>query len=260
MYDYLTHLKARGLADTSCKTRFLHLQRIERVLGKSLIEASSEDLEKYLAQAGLKREYKRSLLASMRSYYKYLQVSGKRADNPTSELGRIKPAEPTAQPTPDIAYYRALKEADTRDWLLIQLAGVEGMRRGEVAQVHKRDFIEDLCGYSLLVHGKGSKERVIPLTDELARALVQAFKESPNGYAFPGRENGHLSAAYIGKRVSRLLPEGYSMHSLRHRAATNVHKRGRDMLLTQKFLGHSSPETTQRYVHLDMEDLRKIIA
>lgn len=259
MDNYIIHLRAQGLSEQSITTRRFHLRRIQRHLGKPLAQASGAELEEYLANAGTAREYKRSLLASLRSYFRYLNDTGQRADNPTTYLARIKPEEPHAQPAPDIAYYTALKHADTRDALMIQLAAIEGMRRAEVAKVHENDLIDDLFGFSLIVHGKGGKTRTLPITRELARELQTAFAQSPNGYAFPGRDGGHLSPAYVGKRVSRLLPEGYSMHSLRHRAATNIHRRGKDMLLTQKFLGHASPVTTQRYVHQDMEELRALI-
>lgn len=260
MENYLIHLRAQGTSENTISTRRYHLRRIAAHISKPLKDASTKDLEQYLAKAGESREYKRSLLTSMRSYYRFLQDSGVRADNPALHLARIKPVEPSARPASDIAYYRALKNADERERLMLKLAGVLGLRRGEVAQVHVNDLIEDIFGYSLLVHGKGGKTRILPLNDDLTRELRKAFKHSASGFAFEGDFDGHLSPAYIGKLVSRLLPSEYSMHSLRHRAATTIHAKSHDMLLTQKFLGHASPETTQRYVHQDMEDLRRLLA
>jgi len=72
------------------------------------------------------------------------------------------------------------------------------------------------------------------------------------GYLFPGRIDGHLSASYVGKRIKRLMPPGWSAHTLRHAAGTAVYAAsGADLLATQEFLGHSKPETTRRYVLTD---------
>ncbi|WP_424446435.1 tyrosine-type recombinase/integrase [Microbacterium sp. CH-015] len=70
----------------------------------------------------------------------------------------------------------------------------------------------------------------------------------PEGYLFPGRDNGHLSPRYVGKIIRDLLPGEWTMHTLRHRFGTRAYALTSDLLLVQDLLGHSSPSTTRRYV------------
>ena len=111
--------------------------------------------------------------------------------------------------------------------------------------------MDDLLGKSLVVNGKGDKQRIVPLPDDLAADIEQA-----NGYVFPGRWSGHVEASYIGKHVSRLLGDGWTAHSLRHRYATTTWQATHDLLLVSTLLGHSSVETTQIYVAMPDDRLR----
>ena len=65
-----------------------------------------------------------------------------------------------------------------------------------------------------LVHGKGDKQRVVPISDDLANAIREYCL---NGYLFPGQIEGHISAQWVGATISELMPPGWSMHKLRHR-------------------------------------------
>lgn len=129
------------------------------------------------------------------------------------------------------------------------------MRRGEVARVHSSDLTPDLTGWTLRVHGKGSRERDVPLPDSLARAL----RGLPVGFAFPGAVDGHLSAAWVGRLVSRMLPVGVTMHQLRHLCATELHDDTRDLIAVQQLLGHASVATTQRYVRPNADRVRRMV-
>lgn len=145
--------------------------------------------------------------------------------------------------------------APIRERLMLRLAAEVGLRRAEVAQVHSHDLIEDLGGWSLIVHGKGSRERTMPLPTSIAAEL----RILPSGFAFPGSDNGHLSPRWVGRIVGRLLPEPYTMHSLRHRFGTRAYALSRDMFTVQELLGHASPVTTRTYVLLDDHSKRAVI-
>jgi len=131
-----------------------------------------------------------------------------------------------------------------------------GMRRAEVAQVHSRDVVEDLAGCSLIVHGKGGRQRSVPLAPHLADRL----RALPAGYAFPGRCDGHLSPRWVGKRVSALLGPRVTMHQLRHLFATVMLRRGANLVHVQRTMGHRSLATTQRYLYVEDDELRRAVA
>ena len=142
--------------------------------------------------------------------------------------------------------------ADARERVMLRLAAEVGMRRAEVAQVHTRDVTEDMVGHSLLVHGKGGRERMVPLPRSLGRTLA----EWEPGFIFPGQDHGHLSPRYVGKLMTELLPDGWTMHALRHRFATRLYALRSDLLMVQEALGHSSPTTTRRYIQYDRDRMR----
>jgi integrase len=118
----------------------------------------------------------------------------------------------------------------------------------------RRDLVQDLYGWSLIVTGKGDKQRTVPLTDGLA-AAVQAHTGA--GYLFPGPD-GHLSAGWVGTTISRLMPDGWSIHKLRHRYASRGYAKTGDLLAVQQALGHASPATTQRYVQVPSAAVRAV--
>lgn len=138
---------------------------------------------------------------------------------------------------------------------MVRLSAEAGLRRAEVAQAHTRDLVEDLEGWSLLVHGKGGRERLVPLP----HALAVELRRLDAGYMFPGSDNGHLSPRWVGKVVGRLLPDGFTMHCNRHRFATRTHDATLDMPLVQELLGHANINTTRAYVAVDRSKLRRAV-
>ena len=108
---------------------------------------------------------------------------------------------------------------------------------------------------SLIVRGKGDKQRIVPLPDDLAGIIMDA-----RGYLFPGRFGGHVEESYIGDHISRLLPDGYAAHTLRHRFATTAYAATHDLFVVAELLGHESVETTEHYVAMPDGRLREATA
>lgn len=106
-----------------------------------------------------------------------------------------------------------------------------------------------------IVRGKGDKQRIVPLPDDLAGIIMDA-----RGYLFPGRFGGHVEESYIGDHISRLLPDGYAAHTLRHRFATTAYAATHDLFVVAELLGHESVETTEHYVAMPDGRLREAMA
>lgn len=207
----------------------------------------------WLAAQNWSPESRRSYRSALRTFYGWAHASGYIDHNPAALLPPVKVNHHPPRPTPEVVLARALLAADPRVQLMILLAARQGLRRGEIALVHSRDLVEDLGGWSLRVHGKGDKERVIPLHSDLAGRL----QVLPWGWAFPGEKDGHLSPRWIGTLVKRALGEdGWTTHTLRHRFATSAYRGSRDLLAVQELLGHSKPETTRNYVQLPDDAMR----
>lgn len=255
---FLETLRAAGKSEQTVTLRRYHLLRVESELGP-LETRTTEALMSFMATPAWSREYRRSMRSTLRAYYGWLTASGRREDNPALDLPSVKPSPPAPRPTPQRAYDSALRSAPARVLLMIRLSAEAGLRRGEVAAIGQGDLIDDLLGSSLIVHGKGGKERIVPLSDDLARLVEDGLRESL--WLFPSTDpERHLTAAHVGKLVSAELPAGVTMHSLRHRFATRVYNATTDLLTTQQLLGHSSPATTQAYVALDASRLRSAVA
>lgn len=252
---FLTHLCAGGSPETTIYTRRQHLEHAAKRLPAPPFAVTASELTEYFAAQDWKPETRRGRRATFRGFYTWAIAQGYTHTNLAETLPSSKPAPPKPKPAPDSVLAEALLKASPRERLMIRLAGELGLRRAEVAILHTSDIIETPHGLSLVVHGKGAKDRVLPLPDGLA-AILRAY---PPGYVFPGDDNGHLSPRYVGKLIARLMPDGWTMHTLRHRFATRAYALDKDLLTVQALLGHASPTTTRLYVQLPDDSLRSTV-
>jgi integrase/recombinase XerC len=249
-------LRAGGAPETTTGLRTYHLRRLARWAGpRGPWELTLDDLTAWTGAMDWQRETRRSVRSSLRAFWRWGVATGRTRVDVAVGLPPVTPAEPRPRPAPPAAVQLALSAADPRLRLMLRLANDLGLRRGEVAQVSTGDLLPDLLGWSLRVHGKGARDRIVPLPDDLAALL----RRCPPGPVFPGSVNGHLSARWVGRLVSRDLPEGVTMHQLRHLCATELHDETHNLRLVQTLLGHASVATTQRYVAVRDAELRDAV-
>lgn len=231
-----------------------------RRLGGDLVDVgpwqvSEDDLSSWLGSHGWGLETLRSHRAAVRSFYGWAHASGRIPTDPSRLLRKVPAAPALPRPAHDDVIRAAIGAADDRVYLMILLGSRHGLRRGEISRVHSDDLIPDLIGWSLIVHGKGGKDRPVPLLDEAARLL----RALPAGWAFPNGLGGHLTPGHTGKLISRVLGAGTTPHQLRHRFATVAYAQTRDIAAVQQLLGHASVATTQRYVAVPNASLRAAV-
>lgn len=252
-------MAAAGLSAATRTTRTDHMRRAARALGPDPWAVSGPELLAWAGSQSWARETRRSVYASCRSFWRWGLSAGRCEISPADHLPRVRAADPAPRPTPDDVAAAGARVADERVGLILALAAGAGMRRGEIAQVHARDVVADLGGWSIIAHGKGGRDRTIPLPDSLA-VRVRAACLAGGGWAFPGRIGGHLSAERVGRLAADVLPGGWTLHSLRHRFATRAHQGTHDLVAVQHLLGHASVATTQRYVAVEDGALRRAVA
>lgn len=253
---FLLHLRAAGRSPDTLSLRRSQLYRLARDVGRTrpaLVRLG--DVEAWMGSQTWRPATRRSHRDAVRTFYAWLVKCGAIAVSPVEDLAPGKPSVPNPRPVPESDYRFALQVADGRDRLMVRLAGGVGLRRGEVARVHTDDVFEDLLGWSLVIHGKGGRERTVPIPDAVAEQLL----DRPRGYVFPGQIDGHLSPAYVGKRVRALLPTAYSMHKLRTRFGTKAYSVSHDLGAVQDLMGHASPETTRWYIKVPDDAKRAIV-
>lgn len=236
---------ASGAPATTQRARRDHLMHLARRVEVDPAEVTGDMLLSYVAGQSWANETRRGRRSTFRKFWAWGIGAGRLTIPAADSLPVVKAGAPSPRPCPDGAYQRALMAARPRERLMLRLSAELGLRRAEVAQIHARDVADDLGGVSLRVHGKGNKERTVPLPAGLALELVEACK---HGFAFPGDEAGHLSPRWVGKLITRLLPAELTMHTLRHRFASRAWSSGVDIWVLQSILGHASSDTTRRYV------------
>lgn len=242
--------------DTTAYLRSYHLRRFAAETKMPPFPMTLDFLAGYLGgHAQLAPSSRASMRSSLRSFYRWATLTGRIDVNPAAELPKVRVHPGKPRPAPDAAVEGARRTHDVRVRLMVQLAAYVGMRCGEIAKASREDIYEDLVGWSILVHGKGNKERVVELRDELAHVLRQL----PPGYLFPGQINGHLSASYVSKLISAALPEGVTAHMLRHWFGSKAYNHSRDIRAVQELLGHASVATTQIYTAIADDVKRRAV-
>lgn len=251
-------MRAMRLAPQTIDLRTYHVRRLARAaLADSPWAVEPSDLLDWVGHHDWRRETARAVRSSLRRFWAWGIATGRTTENVAEILPMVKPELPRPRPAESEVVSRAIGSADPRVTLMLRLANELGMRRGEVAQVHPdNDLVQDTVGWSLVVHGKGQRKRVLPLPDGLAASL----RAAPAGYLFPNHTDGHLSAHWVGTLVSRALADGTTMHQLRHLCATEIHDQTHDVRLVQTLLGHASLATTERYLAVDDAKVRNAVA
>lgn len=250
-------MRASRLTPQTIELRTSHLRRVARAnLADSPWSVTAQQLVDWTGSRAWRRETARAMRSSLRRFWTWAIDAGETKINPALALPEIRPETPSPRPAAAGVVRAALAVADSRVVLMLRLANELGMRRGEVAQVHPaHDLALDESGWTLMVHGKGLRKRVLPLSDDLAAEM----RRSGEDYLFPSPAGGHLSAHWVGSLVSRALGDGTTMHQLRHLCATEVHAATRDVRLVQVMLGHASLATTQRYLAVDQAHIRSAL-
>ena len=188
-----------------------------------------------------------------RGFYSWGVIVGRWDSNPATQIPSIRASTSVPRPAPEHSVKVGLKAREQRVRLMVMLAAQAGLRCCEICQVRSSDVVDDLVGSSLVARGKGDKQRLVPIPDTLA---IEVRRH--DGYLFPGQIDGHLSAARVSELISEALPPGVTAHQLRHRYDTRAFAHGgRDIRAVQQLLGHAYVTTTQLYVAVDDDAVRR---
>ena len=252
---YLESQLAIGRRHSTVYLRKSQLANMARGLDRPPASVTEDDINRWFGEKVWAKETRHSHRSAVRGLFEFLHERGEIAVNPAAKLAPISVDPPVPRPAPDSAWEFATRTATKRVDLMARLAAEAGLRRSEVAQVHTSDLDESGVGFRLLVHGKGGRDRLIPISDHLARRICAgAAGHTPGGtrtgWLFPTIRNtgGHLSPAAVGDLVAEALPDGWSMHTLRHRFATRAYRASRNLRAVLVLLGLASIATTQRYL------------
>lgn len=228
----------------------------------------------HLLRHGMARRSVARKLASIRAFFKYLLHRGVVEKNPAWILRAPKIEKRLPHALPMEGLIRVLDNIpsqnilDIRDRAILELFYGSGIRVSELVRLDLRDV--NLEQGSIRVHGKGGKERIIPLGKVAVFALRtylqhrNALCHSSSESAFFLNARGHRLTTrgvqnIVWKRFSPWMHQGsLSPHLLRHSFATHLLDQGADLEAVKELLGHTSLSTTQVYTHLTSDRLKRV--
>jgi integrase/recombinase XerC len=279
--DYLRHERGYSLATVAGYGR--DLAQFDRVLACQGMDLGQPDrigtkqIHAYLVELhrkGLARSSVARKLSSLRGYFKYLIVRKVIAHDPCEGVHNPRQLKP--QPTfLNVDQAISLMQAKVqdgpqglRDQALVELLYGSGLRISEALALDVDDV--DPGRLFIKVAGKGGKERMVPLT-AISLERLKAYLQVRTAFAPPLKEKA-LFLGQRGKRLSRRqatriikslcvaagLPQSVSPHALRHSFASHLLASGADLRSVQELLGHSRLGTTQRYTHLQLEQIMRV--
>ena len=242
------------------------------------------DLRAWLAERqsrGYARSSTARALAALRSFLGFLERS-RGISCPAARAVRLAAARralPRALAAAEAAALTAAaaEAAGPEPWLaardraLLLLLWGAGLRIGEALGLTRAALGPDPATLrTLVIRGKGGRERVVPVLPEIAEALAAYCAACPWGLApgqplFRGARGGPLQPAVVQRRVRALrvalgLPETATPHALRHSFASHLLADGADLRAIQELLGHRSLSTTQIYTRVEAERLAALHA
>ena len=239
----------------------------------ALAGLSAADFRSYLARRamdGIARSSTARSMSCLRNFFRFLDRSG-RAHNPAIATVRT-PRLPQSVPKP-LAPEQALGVIEAaaalagtpwiakRDVALLSLLYGAGLRIDEALSL---DRGAAPMGETIVISGKGGKQRMVPVLPLVAAAVEDYLAACPfrrhGGPLFLGARGGRLNPGVVQRQMRRLraaldLPETATPHALRHSFATHLLGAGGDLRAIQELLGHASLSTTQRYTLVDAKTL-----
>ena len=216
-------------------------------------------------------------LTAIRLFFRWLARNNHVLSNPASDidLPKVPPRRP-----PEVLSVAEVEEIlsqpdlrtpfGVRDRAILETLYSTGMRRKELSRLLVTD-LQTAAGIVRIRHGKGRKERIVPLGARASRALRQYLQLRETVIRIPGADK---QAVFVGRRGKRLSPvtiqrrmhrfydaigaDGMVTHSMRHTFATHLLDGGADLRAVQELLGHASLSTTQIYTHTSVERLKQV--
>jgi len=275
--SFMDHCGAeKGLAKASLEAAEHDLSRLRgwseenNIPGPGALQDTHLRLFLVRAAEDLGASSRARLMSSIRSFFKFLVAEGMCQGDPTVTIaiarkGRKLPVILSVQQA-----FRLLevidgpKPGDLRNRAILELLYGCGCRVSELCGIDVMDL--DLKDEMLLLRGKGSKQRLVPVGQPAAEA-VQIYLDRGRSQLLKDKLSPALFLNVRGSRLSRVsvwsilkdagrkaqLPSELSPHTLRHSYATHLLEGGADLRIVQELLGHADISTTEIYTHIDRQ-------
>jgi len=262
--DHLTALRAEGRSPNTVDSREELLRRLDRDLPFGLDEATTSELQRWLAgptddlgQPIWCSKTRETYWCHLVGYFRWC-TSGDRPFldyDPSQPMKRPYVGRHLPRVARDDQLAHALANLHRPMLRAVILAAGVGMRASEVADAQREHFTRQ----RVIIHGKGDKMRAVPVPED----VWEEIRDCPEGPLIT-HHGQPVPRQWVTTTASRALTSiGFprlSLHWFRGAYATRLRRSGVDAFAIQQLLGHSSAATTQRYVELDEDDLAAAVA
>lgn len=283
IHKYIRYMKLqRNYSGNTLEAYILDINKLLKFLkdnGISPEAAKLSDIQCFAASLhdiGISPRSQCRILSGVRAFYKYLYLDGYIKDDPTELLESPKLGDHLPEVLTTEEVDRLEQAIDLSKWegqrnkAIIEVLFSCGLRVSELVNLKMSALYLD--EQFVRITGKGSKERLVPISENAIKQLKYWFidrshmniKPGEEDYVFLNRRGAHLTRTMILIMIKRLGAEAgiqktISPHTLRHSFATALLEGGADLRAIQSMLGHESIGTTEIYTHIDTHTLREEI-
>ena len=265
--EALSAEKGRGKNTLSAYASDLH--HAEESIG-DLLSATDTDIQNYLSHLPDKPSSVARKASSLRTFYKFLMLEKIINKNPTANLelpkrGRSLPKYLSPEEIELLISSAGDIKTSVRLRCMLELLYASGLRVSELCELPMSANLGD----KLLIHGKGAKERLVPMHEAAQHALhkwLEMRGDNDSKYVFPTNSaSGHITRDGFFKILKKcavlagIEPHRVSPHVLRHSFASHLLAGGANLRVIQTMLGHEDISTTQIYTHVLPEKLRDTV-
>lgn len=264
---FLATKKVEGGSDETARTRWYLIKKFDEDIRKPFNEINTFEILRWLAE-----EQKRVSLSTAESYrnilaslFNWMHKNNIIQSNPMENIKPIKHPDALKKPFTPVEI-DALKTACSSlvDRAMIELLLSSGLRCEELCNLKWQDINFNTKDITV-IEGKGNKNRVT-MMDDVARKYLLEYKKSldyESEYVFAVRYGGEIkerTTDSVWRRLKSIAKKAdvdeVNPHKFRHTFATTLYKRGLDVRMIQKLLGHSNINTTMIYIDSDVDMLR----
>ena len=247
--------------------------------GISEKEVDAQDIEKFLqdlSKRGFSAKTIARKLSAIKEYFKFLYIEKRIRTNPAADVISPKQEKPLPKFLTQKEIFRLIEEVDSGDDFtsrrlsaMLKLMYACGLRVSELVSLP--DNCINYEKKQIIIFGKGSKERIVPIADEAIKSVLEYSKyredylqKQKSSWMFPSKnaKSGHITRDAFFKNLKNLSvkagisPAKVSPHVLRHSFATHLLNKKVDLRSVQKMLGHEDISTTEIYTHIVAQKLR----
>lgn len=282
--DYILSLESDGKSKCTISAYEGDMRDFEKYVTKEICKDFSEiryaDLRmwtNYMEKCGLSAPTRARKISTVRSFFRYAKKMEWIQFNPSEalETPKLPKKQPKTISMDDARNLLTCSENNQknhvthfRDYTIVSMFLFTGIRREELSNIMVHDV--NMEQRTILIHGKGDKERIVYINDALYDILSEYMSTyrkllstaDASKFLFTSKKREKLSVNSINIIVNKAMESagikeyGASAHILRKRFATTSFMKTRDIATVSKILGHSSPTVTMRYVVVDEDTIR----